>query len=261
MVRVHTAQLNLGKSIPLNGNVVFTDTTVKSGNSIVRDNLAPTWSMVAGIKDGSITGNIYTELYLSILNKMSSLAKQQLVSLAKGEGDITDIVLGCYCKAGAFCHRVLLHDWLVDNFGFIPGTEITRKEISIHEVPVRTTIGLYGDTSLTHNRLSEIIDSHLPDDSITVMDLDVAGPDMLEVLISGHRESVITIIPPDLFKELPILPEYRYALSSTHTLTGHHHINHGGWSVCEVNDTMSDKAIAKLIKTLGYRSTVSIRSI
>jgi uncharacterized protein YeaO (DUF488 family) len=82
-----------------------TDITVKGSQY---PKFAPTWDMVWGIKQGGITEAEYTKMYLNRLSLVTPEDIESLLSTAKDN----KIVLLCYCKAGAFCHRVLLAKWL-----------------------------------------------------------------------------------------------------------------------------------------------------
>lgn len=70
---------------------------------------APTWSMVKGIKEGTMTEDEYTKLYHDLMinswkNKRD--AWDRLLSM-----DMVTLV--CFCPNGSFCHRYLLAGYLV----------------------------------------------------------------------------------------------------------------------------------------------------
>lgn len=80
--------------------VQLIDTTVKTGYTQV----APTWEMVMGHKQGSVSDASYTEQYSRILEYWwfrDPLFFENLLELPA-------VAFGCYCKAGVFCHRHLL---------------------------------------------------------------------------------------------------------------------------------------------------------
>ena len=77
------------------------DTTVKSGNHI----FAPTWEMVLGHKDGSISDERYTRLYRQrMIQSMNRNTKTWIEFVS----DQKPKAIGCYCRTGTFCHRHLL---------------------------------------------------------------------------------------------------------------------------------------------------------
>lgn len=71
---------------------------------------SPTWDMVRNYKDFGDEEE-YTARYLSHMResyiKHIELWKEMIVMCKRG-----DVVLVCYCKAGDFCHRVLLAEML-----------------------------------------------------------------------------------------------------------------------------------------------------
>lgn len=80
------------------------DTTVKSGEPRV----APTWQIVLGHKDGSISDDQYTAEYLKILNESYLTNPAWWDALLKRN----DLVLACYCRPDKFCHRHLLKEFI-----------------------------------------------------------------------------------------------------------------------------------------------------
>lgn len=76
------------------------DTTVKSGDPV----FAPTWDMVLGYKQGTITEEQYTEQYKRLMEISWQLHETRWLEVL----DTDRLVLGCYCAPGAFCHRRLL---------------------------------------------------------------------------------------------------------------------------------------------------------
>ena len=76
------------------------DITVKSGHKA----FAPTWDMVMGIKNGTMTEAQYTERYRELMSEsVHKYPGAWSDLLLKGE-----VTLVCYCPKGAFCHRYLL---------------------------------------------------------------------------------------------------------------------------------------------------------
>jgi len=81
------------------------DITVKSGDRA----FAPTWDMVMGHKRGEISDAQYTAMYLSMMRRSyhdNKVSWQELVAR-------DSVTLVCFCRPGAFCHRVLLAEILV----------------------------------------------------------------------------------------------------------------------------------------------------
>lgn len=83
--------------------VEFIDTTVKSGNSV----FSPTWDMVLGHKDGSVSDEEYTKRYRERMIESWKNNRAEWESYLRREHPIA---IACYCKPGVFCHRLLLKD-------------------------------------------------------------------------------------------------------------------------------------------------------
>jgi len=83
------------------------DITVKSGIGIGKV-FAPTWDMVMGVKQGRITEAEYTEQFLNLLRERYRQNEAAFAEVLKRER----VVLLCYCRARAFCHRHLVVDVL-----------------------------------------------------------------------------------------------------------------------------------------------------
>jgi hypothetical protein len=75
--------------------------------------LEPDYSWVIGVNNGSLTQEQYTENYL---NKLSQ--EHETLEKLMRFGQDKDIVLLCWEKAGEFCHRVLLVNYLAEELGF-----------------------------------------------------------------------------------------------------------------------------------------------
>jgi uncharacterized protein YeaO (DUF488 family) len=78
----------------------ITDTTVTSGLGF----LAPSWEMVLGHKNGGMSCEQYTKLYDECIQRSQTHHPEQWGDLLKPE----TLCLACYCRAGFFCHRLLL---------------------------------------------------------------------------------------------------------------------------------------------------------
>lgn len=112
-VRICTSQLNFGKVIPKDEPYFFIDTTVKSGGPFSRTFLAPEWSWLSEYKAATRDGESeeaeaeYTRNYIKKLNRHRDVIIGHFKRFIKLSG-VTDVVLGCYCRNGKFCHRHLL---------------------------------------------------------------------------------------------------------------------------------------------------------
>lgn len=80
--------------------IITMDVSVKSGNKI----FAPTWDMVMGYKDGTLSIPDYEKQYNKIMKDSKKKHPDAWVEIMKRK----EIVFLCYCKPGDFCHRVLL---------------------------------------------------------------------------------------------------------------------------------------------------------
>ena len=77
--------------------------------------LAPSACLLREFKSGAINEAGYTVRYLQYLDGIGVRSDFQVMAKwAHGR----DIVLLCYEKAGAFCHRRLLAQWVLDNYGY-----------------------------------------------------------------------------------------------------------------------------------------------
>ena len=86
------------------------DITVKSAGSFGK-RFAPTWAMVMEYKKNG-DEILYRSKYRDILER-NYIHVKQLAFIAKEK----DIVLVCYCRPKAFCHRVVLACYLKNVFG------------------------------------------------------------------------------------------------------------------------------------------------
>lgn len=102
---VYTYQIAKWRLVKKMEGVKAIDTTIKTGYK----QLAPSWSMVLGYKDNSLSPEKYTELYHDMLERSRALHPAFWEALFRQE----KIALGCYCKPSTFCHRHLLVAYLV----------------------------------------------------------------------------------------------------------------------------------------------------
>jgi len=90
-------------------NLYTMDVTIKSGVSW----LAPTWELVMGYKNGSITKEEYIRRYVEILDKSVENFPDKWARLLQKE----IVILTCYCPNHAeFCHTEVLGKYL-ERFG------------------------------------------------------------------------------------------------------------------------------------------------
>jgi uncharacterized protein YeaO (DUF488 family) len=104
VVTIYTAQIAQWRRCKAQG-IELIDTTVKSGSPI----FAPTWEIVMGVKSGEISEARYTEVYHQLMRRSFVEHKDEWLALLSKE----KIAIACYCKAGAFCHRHLLVEYLI----------------------------------------------------------------------------------------------------------------------------------------------------
>jgi len=97
------------------------DITVK-GNYEVGKLYAPTWSMVSGIKKGTLTHEEYTAQYYNLLIQRWAISGEEMMSIIDKARN-QDVTLVCFCPANAFCHRYLLVKFLQHNWGVEYGGE------------------------------------------------------------------------------------------------------------------------------------------
>lgn len=101
---VYTYQIAKWRLVKKMEGVKPIDTTVRSGFK----QLAPTWAMVMGFKDKTLTEEKYTRMYDEMLERSRELHPAFWEALFRLE----KIALGCYCKPETFCHRYLLVAYL-----------------------------------------------------------------------------------------------------------------------------------------------------
>jgi hypothetical protein len=112
-MQVYTVQLAQWRQVP--EDVKLLDTTARTGTSP----FAPDWSIVKGIKNGSLTEGQYTNKYYGMLSLL--LIKQPEVYEEVFQHD--KVAIACMCPEGKFCHRLLLKNFLL-SLGKATGKEI-----------------------------------------------------------------------------------------------------------------------------------------
>jgi uncharacterized protein YeaO (DUF488 family) len=88
-------------------NSKLLDITVK-GKSI----FAPTWEIVMAIKEGRINEKEYTDRYFELMRQSYRENKQEWLDILK----LDEIILGCYCPKGKYCHRYITA-WILKKLG------------------------------------------------------------------------------------------------------------------------------------------------
>jgi len=90
----------------INRNSIGVDTTVKLSKGIAR-RFAPTWTMVMGHKNKTITDQEYIEQYNVILDSLLHSDWEWLYDQAI-DGKVN---LLCFCRGGNFCHTYLIAEY------------------------------------------------------------------------------------------------------------------------------------------------------
>lgn len=101
MIKLNRAQMRYSEPDRL-------DITAKSAEGWAK-NLAPTWGLVWGHKNGALTDEQYTESYLHSIN-LVGIPLDELLRFGHINGSITFV---CYCPDGKFCHTHLLIEYLL----------------------------------------------------------------------------------------------------------------------------------------------------
>jgi uncharacterized protein YeaO (DUF488 family) len=99
MKKLYTIQIAKQRLLEFS-EIVFVDTTVKSGNKA----FAPTWDIVLDYKQGRISWSEYTERYQKLMDQSKEQWPEEWSKLKA----LDKVALACYCPAGANCHRHLL---------------------------------------------------------------------------------------------------------------------------------------------------------
>lgn len=96
---IYTYQLAHWRRLQDRG-IRLVDTTVKTGHV----QLSPTWDMVLGYKNKTLSEEAYTSRYKELLEYWWFQEPEFFEDLLKE----STLAFGCYCPAGKFCHRLLL---------------------------------------------------------------------------------------------------------------------------------------------------------
>ena len=73
------------------------------------EDIAPSWELVHGYKDGSISDEAYTSIYISQLMSRQDALQSIVNSIVN---DKKRYVFKCHCGKGKFCHRFIWKDVL-----------------------------------------------------------------------------------------------------------------------------------------------------
>lgn len=85
------------------------DITVK-GNDPIWSPFKPTWEMVMGVKNGTMTYDEYANKYLTILANVPINTWNKLFAME-------EVVFVCFCSQKAFCHRNILTNYICNLLG------------------------------------------------------------------------------------------------------------------------------------------------
>lgn len=109
------------------------DITVKSGSDFTKYYLAPTWDMLSRYREGEGGEVEYTLEYLKRLESNKETIVKFMSTMIHRYA-VRDIILGCYCRSGKFCHRHLLSRFLLENVPNVePGGELNNTSFEMVE--------------------------------------------------------------------------------------------------------------------------------
>jgi uncharacterized protein YeaO (DUF488 family) len=122
MVQISTVQIAVAERLNLTNDARYLDITVKSGDHT----FAPTWEMVMGVKQRRITEDEYTRAYYERMRESYRQNRRRWDEILR----MDEVILACYCRADAFCHRYLLGDMLVTCGAEYRGEISSRGDLS-----------------------------------------------------------------------------------------------------------------------------------
>lgn len=126
--RIYTSTIRNRSTIETDLGIRCINTTVKSGGP----EFAPTWAMVLGSKDGTLSAEDYAQQYEALMRDSQERYYQYWEDLILSDEPFS---IYCYCSAGNFCHRLLLVDILIEyakrvyNIDWVYGGELTLDHI------------------------------------------------------------------------------------------------------------------------------------
>lgn len=128
---IHTAQMSVDDPDTL-------DITVKSATEWMGKFLRPSWQIVMAHKRGDITDDEYTPRYKQMLRDRYA-AGSNTATIHRWFHTTDRVVLKCYCRDGAFCHRHIAAEVLKsigESIGVqvIIAGEITRKHENLKRI-------------------------------------------------------------------------------------------------------------------------------
>lgn len=104
-MEIYTASISDQENIEADDRKIkFIDTTVKSGIKA----FAPAWEMVLNYKNGRITEQDYRDRFIKMMR--NSILHRPKIWDDLLNNDI--VAIGCYCAKGAFCHRLILMEYI-----------------------------------------------------------------------------------------------------------------------------------------------------
>lgn len=98
-MEIYTFQLANWRKVKELG-ILYMDTTIKSGDWM----LAPTWTLLSAYKYNDLSEEDYATSYNILLEERLIKYPEYFDELFNLEA----LAVGCYCRAGKFCHRHLL---------------------------------------------------------------------------------------------------------------------------------------------------------
>lgn len=107
-MKIYTISIPNARIMGIDKSPGYLDITIGSGDKV----FAPTWNMVHGIKDHTITEELYTHMYKHMMYESIKLYPNRWVEIS----NMDVVYLACYCRPGSFCHRYLLASILVENY-------------------------------------------------------------------------------------------------------------------------------------------------
>lgn len=116
-IELYTIQL-AQRRLLANTGIVLLDITVKSGWNA----FAPDKQALFEFKAGKMTEERYSELYLERINYIRDRQPLDWEELKRSR----KLALGCYCKAGEFCHRHIFKK-LAEEYLVEQGFDVEQK--------------------------------------------------------------------------------------------------------------------------------------
>ena len=110
----------------LTPTTVYLDATRAGVQLHKQDIFAPTWALVMGYQRGRVTAESYTKQYHQQMRRSYRAHRQQWVETITASAG-KRLVIGCFCRAGAFCHRHLLAGYLAQAARQL-GYRVVQKE-------------------------------------------------------------------------------------------------------------------------------------